>query len=634
MLISLGSTANLVSSHLLNLYGLAATTSNEGFDATVTHTVHQHTLVPRVLMVDEPHQFQRVLHHQGDQITSSQHHDLSMAWTGLVEKHVVETTATQKEDTPSLALLERLHEAATSLAYSEHSRYREHERQKDMNDSGRHVDWDSLHDEDNEEETDEELARRQIREQQQWIQRTKEPLERQMDSLWDQQDKELPWIYYFMPPFPPLFATSLPFARDSHVDETWDTYQNGATDLKSWKENEMIERLRHLLEDCDSLQGVVLLTEGCGIYSGLAVALLQELCEESKASGRLVFNVIDPPEADTTDEGWQPAHVRLVRRNIQGGLALHGLATNCHAMLPLSVGKDKSIFHATTQLALGLETATLPYRIDGQGSQIGLAGGYYAGTSYSSAGYGISEHLSFGEYLASLQPSPRLKLLELELCTESVDLASMLLEGTSLERDYRMRTRGRDAHLLRPREVLPGGWLEADSLVSCSPRAVGQRSLHHHFGLSGLMRPASTSSGASDYLTCIMESIGIRYRPEVSMGTVTSRSIHQLVAGGYGAGSYWKSMLFPETPVLAILSNSTRSYSYLNSLSSSMRDGLSRKFNGYHNRDVMQNILPEAEDCKEAMEYSLDLRDIYHPPNGSGLGVDEEGNYFDYGTRK
>ena len=105
-----------------------------------------------------------------------------------------------------------------------------------------------------------------------------------MDSLWDQQDKELPWIYYFMPPFPPLFATSLPFARDSHVDETWDTYQNGATDLKSWKENEMIERLRHLLEDCDSLQGVVLLTEGCGIYSGLAVALLQELCEESKAA--------------------------------------------------------------------------------------------------------------------------------------------------------------------------------------------------------------------------------------------------------------------------------------------------------------------------------------------------------------
>jgi hypothetical protein len=58
---------------------------------------------------------------------------------------------------------------------------------------------------------------------------------------------------------------------------------------------------------------------------------------------------------------------------------------------------------------------------------------------------------------------------------------------------------------------------------------------------------------------------------------------------------------------------------------------LSRKFSGYHNRDVMQNILPEAEDCKEAMEYSLDLRDIYHPPDGSGLGVDEEGTYFDDG---
>jgi hypothetical protein len=460
-------------------------------------------------------------------------------------------------------------------------------------------------------------------------------LEQKIDSLWEQQaateqQEQLPWIQYFMPPHPPNFAASLPFARDSHVEETWDTYQKGASELKTWKENEMMERLRHLLEECDALQGAVLLTEGCGIHSGLGTALLQELQEECKTAGRLVIHLVDPPGEEIMEEGWQPYHVKMVRRHIQTGLALHGLGTYAHALLPLAVAKDTSLFHATTQLALGLETATLPYRMDGKGSQIGLAGGYFGGSGFSSAGYGTSEQLTFGEYLACLQPSPRCKVFEMDLCTQTVDLSNMLLEGTSLERDHRMRTQGRDANLFRPRDVLPGAWLEAESLVSCSPKSIGKRSLHHQFALSGLMRPAaSSSSNVSDCLTCTMESVGIRYRPEVSMGTVMNTSIHQLVAGGYGAGSYWKPLVSQETPVLAVLSNSSRSYSYLHAIASNMKQGLSRKFSGYHNRDVMQNILPEAEDCREAMEYSLDLRDIYHPPDGSGLGVDEEGTYFD-----
>ena len=129
-----------------------------------------------------------------------------------------------------------------------------------------------------------------------------------------------------------------------------------------------------------------------------------------------------------------------------------------------------------------------------------------------------------------------------------------------------------------------------------------------------------------------MESMGVRYRPEVSMGTVTVTSIRTLISGGYGAGSYWKSLVPPETPVLAVLSNSSRSYSYLHHVACEMKRGLSRKFHGYVGRDVMQKILPEAEDCQEALEYSFDLRDIYHPPDGSGLGEDEEGNYFDNGS--
>jgi hypothetical protein len=60
-----------------------------------------------------------------------------------------------------------------------------------------------------------------------------------------------------------------------------------------------------------------------------------------------------------------------------------------------------------------------------------------------------------------------------------------------------------------------------------------------------------------------------------------------------------------------------------------MEQVLSPRFKGYLNRDTAEGILPDAEDCMEAMEKCLDLRDSYAPPEGSGLRVDSEGTYFD-----
>jgi hypothetical protein len=44
---------------------------------------------------------------------------------------------------------------------------------------------------------------------------------------------------------------------------------------------------------------------------------------------------------------------------------------------------------------------------------------------------------------------------------------------------------------------------------------------------------------------------------------------------------------------------------------------------------VAHGILPNGEDCAEAVEHCLDLRDSYAPPEGSGLVVNSEGTYFD-----
>ena len=56
---------------------------------------------------------------------------------------------------------------------------------------------------------------------------------------------------------------------------------------------------------------------------------------------------------------------------------------------------------------------------------------------------------------------------------------------------------------------------------------------------------------------------------------------------------------------------------------------------GCLSRDVMAGIIPEKDDCEEALEYCRELADVYESPAGSrllGLGDDENDDmdaYFD-----
>jgi hypothetical protein len=167
--------------------------------------------------------------------------------------------------------------------------------------------------------------------------------------------------------------------------------------------------------------------------------------------------------------------------------------------------------------------------------------------------------------------------------------------------------------------------------------------------------------------------MGMKYRPEVSSGLVVRDSVEQLT----GMSSYWgsvfaeripssttdastsgsataagknsstkqqhndeRSAISPSdvahnTPILSILGNSTRSYPRLNSISTGFVDALhSRSNKGYFSRDAMIGLIPEKDDCDEALEYCRELVDVYEPPMGSGLvvGEDENGDidaYFD-----
>jgi hypothetical protein len=505
-----------------------------------------------------------------------------------------------------------------------------------------------------------------------------------------QQQSSIPtnftWMDYWMPPYHPHSCLPLSVHTDSELVHHWNSYTTGTGDnsvaiVEEWKRDVLLESLRTMLEDCDSCQGVTIASSGHGMYAGLSTVLLQELQEECPSAVRWVWSIQDNEQDDndnnkntnkddsTKDDktSWHASHVQRLRRQVETGLAFHShmeLATSVlplqlpgRGQLPSTLSPTAAALAPAAYVAAALESATLPYRLSGENNsncQSRLAlNSYYYGSFGGDSPFGTAPKLGFGEFLSSLQPSCRHTILELDalLPGSSQDkrpLWNRLQEGTSVERDHRMR----DTREQRSRDVLPGAWLLDKNthndglLTSLSPQgtgaAVADRSSHQHFGLSTSVRTTLPSTGSSsdattlNYVTCMMQGMGIRYRPESSIATVVNQSLSTLTGtNGYAAGSYWQSVYggggsgSTNTPVLSVLGNSTRVYPQLQQVSQDMKQAMMPRSRGYYNRDVTNGLLPEQEDCQEALATCLDVRDLYRPPSGSGLAADEEGTYFD-----
>lgn len=633
----------------------------------------------------------------------------------------------------------------------------------DKNGNPRHVIWDDdmEEEEEDEEERRERLAREQENERRrrlEWQTQTAVPLAHELDLLMEQRlvslsssgaaaataatsgssspftsqndassrRRPIHWTDIWMPPRSEKSRLILPYSTQSKLVPHWDViYSSGSSNsmcadppfLRDWKQDVLGEAVRHMLEGCDyGIQGATITAEGTGIYASLTSFLLDELHEECKSAGRMVYHVrtnngITPTERnaaaasssssggvdddDAEEVSWQQAQVRRVREHISSGLALYDFTQKAHVVLPLRLhdGENESIqqgslawFQRTAQVAMTLEGCTLPFRFQISGRnhisrpqyQLGLQNAPFMtrhGSIVDTHWGSTAPRLTVAEYLAMLQPSSSHCMLELDTVATGAsmspgisnqELYTSIKEGTSVERDLRMRERGEQAYRSRPLEVPPGAWLQdrcsstvdGGLLSSMSYSSLEQdittnrknggkpwdRSAHHHFALStsvrSLVLPKNDDPVAmSNYLTCLVEGMGVRYCPERSMGTVLNQCLGQLTFPGnlranakgsqistvYAAGVYWKHILpAVDTPVVAVLGNTTRAYYSLNMIAADMKSAMrGPRFRGYYNRDLMNGVLPELEDCDEALEGCWNKRDVYQPPGGAG-GLDQE----------
>ena len=483
------------------------------------------------------------------------------------------------------------------------------------------------------------------------------------------------------------------------------------------------QHIRILLEQCDSCQGLMILQDNGdtgmsstshnmnpmnGMYTGWGTNLLQLWNEEcphtvqfslpisSRSSSSSNSSTSSNPtnQEQGVDVRPTPHHQRhRVRDCVQQSLLLSDQTSLSTVVLPLHlpyVNKRNNQAAQAAALAMALECSTLPFRIvDGSGRQanvahLALQSSYFS--SIATNGTAGIPNLSYREFVRTLQrQSTSRNVLELDTTlpwnvsssATSKSLLDLLQQGTSIERDHRMKQSGYQGGIHRPSEMRPGEWMNPSSrmdhslLSSLSPQPTTtdktieqkqnayDRDLHYHYMLSTSLRlPTSDSStgshhhnnrrssdiqpSLSNYVTCIMESMGVRYRPEQSMCTVLNQSYDNLLCTN---GSYWKYIFrgcdatssttttIPSGHV-SVLGNTTRIYPYLVRTASNAQQIVSPRNKksverSIYNHDITMGMVPEMDDYNEAVTTCLDLRDSYEPPHGSGLIVDEEGEYFD-----
>jgi len=411
-----------------------------------------------------------------------------------------------------------------------------------------------------------------------------------------------------------------------------------------------------------------------GIFGGIACHMLELLEDECKSAAKFVTSIQDGNKCSSplqSSDSWRSEQQvrQSIRSKINSCMNLHGQYQYSDLILPLSLQScdfeatshtsqscNKSLFLASAYAAMSLEPGALSYRLHGKSpgrSMIGLLSRYFDGSGQGGDDwYSSTPKLTFHEFIALLKPTNRHCLLELSSLlhpSETRDLRKRFFHGTSIDRQIK-EIQGYRGSIDTSRDR-PGGWLDnhgiKNGILSSWTPTIQQphieRSLHRHLAFSSSFRgdlynTSPLNQPLRNHTSSLMEAMGFGYRPESCVGTVVNQSLFELTHTGpaSAAGLYWKGIMNREgrfnAPEISVLSNSTSIYPFINETIKGMSDAVSRKNYGYVTQDTMSGIIPERDDCVEALDSCFDLRELYEPPPGSGLIIDEEGRYFDDNT--
>ncbi|KAK8968850.1 hypothetical protein KSP40_PGU000338 [Platanthera guangdongensis] len=158
--------------------------------------------------------------------------------------------------------------------------------------------------------------------------------------------------------------------------EKFDNYGIGEDTLSiSLQSEEMNERLRFFIEECDCIQGIQFIVDDSGGFSAIAASFLEDIADDYSNTPVLLYSARSPASYTHGKSSKES-----VSRALHDAVSFSRLSSFCKLMIPLGLPslsrsnlsstlfvEDQKLFHCSAIYAASVHSVSIPFRMESQG---------------------------------------------------------------------------------------------------------------------------------------------------------------------------------------------------------------------------------------------------------------------------
>ncbi|EEC77882.1 hypothetical protein OsI_17172 [Oryza sativa Indica Group] len=213
--------------------------------------------------------------------------------------------------------------------------------------------------------------------------------------------------------------------------DKFDNYGSAQEVVSDWSQiEEMNERLRFFVEECDHIQGIQFIVGDSGSFSSVAAQFLENIADDYTNTPVLLYCVRDPMTLGSSRMNQRES----IMRALHDAVSFSKLSSFCNLMVPIGPPslsrsymspylyiQDEKPFHASAVCAAAIHSITAPFRLQRTGPSSDLA--------HSSG------NLDIGELLHILSDQGRQNMIEMLLGNIEMKLHSLTPEISDEDED-------------------------------------------------------------------------------------------------------------------------------------------------------------------------------------------------------
>uniref|UniRef100_A0A0E0I012 DML1/Misato tubulin domain-containing protein n=1 Tax=Oryza nivara TaxID=4536 RepID=A0A0E0I012_ORYNI len=213
--------------------------------------------------------------------------------------------------------------------------------------------------------------------------------------------------------------------------DKFDNYGSAQEVVSDWSQiEEMNERLRFFVEECDHIQGIQFIVGDSGSFSSVAAQFLENIADDYTKTPVLLYCVRDPMTLGSSRMNQRES----IMRALHDAVSFSKLSSFCSLMVPIGPPslsrsymspylyiQDEKPFHASAVCAAAIHSITAPFRLQRTGPSSDLA--------HSSG------NLDIGELLHILSDQGRQNMIEMLLGNIEMKLHSLTPEISDEDED-------------------------------------------------------------------------------------------------------------------------------------------------------------------------------------------------------